>query len=150
MQCVHLYMCRYMCVRYMHLLDKSRIAYRLIFPLRNFATYVALSYFHFYSSVIGDTVTTRQHAMCCVRNVTHPSFIDRVSKSHRRKGGEDPLVKPRNRFQIVRRESQYPCKSKMEHYRVSRREQSVSPIINLFKVNIRWDVAWHRQSSLSN
>lgn len=114
MQCVHLYMCRYMCVRYMHLLDKSRIAYRLIFPLRNFATYVALSYFHFYSSVIGDTVTMRQHAMCCVRNVTHPSFIDRVSESQT-EGRRGSFVKPRNRFRIVRRESQYP-KSNMEHY----------------------------------
>lgn len=120
MQCVHLYMCRYMCVRYMHLLDKSRIAYRLI-PFRNFVIYVALSYFHSHSSVIRDTVTTRQHAMCCVCNITRRSFIDHTyvmhikesqtggRKGRRGRGGiRSAVVKPRNRFRIVRRESQYP------------------------------------------
>lgn len=127
MQCVHLYMCRHMCVRYMHLLDKSRIAYRLI-PLRNFATRTLHFHIFIFIAPLSGILWQRVSTSCAAyASVIHWPYL-RTSKSHRRKGGEDPFVKPRNRFRITRRESQYPCKSKMEQYRVSRRESdNLSP-----------------------
>lgn len=50
-------------------------------------------------------------------------------------GGSVPLVKPRNQFWIVPRKSQYPRKSKMERYKMSRRESEyLFPIMDILKV----------------